>query len=76
MTELKRVIHCGIDFNLMESGDKEYREECLKYWLAKNCTGNYRYDWSFGDEFTIHFDEAKDYENSAVLAEGGIPRKD
>jgi len=75
MSDLKRTIHCGIDFNLMEKGDSAYREECLKEWLEINCTGKYSYEWSFADEFTIHFESSEDYTRSAILASDGIPHK-
>lgn len=75
MSELKRTVHCGIDFNLMEPGDAAYREECLRAWLERNCSGNYRYKWSFADEFTIYFDNAEDYNRSESLTLDGIPHK-
>lgn len=75
MGNLKRTIHCGIDFNLMESGDKEYREACLKEWLQKNCEGKYNYEWSYADEFTIEFESNEDYIRSEILSSEGIPHK-
>lgn len=73
MTDFKRVVHCGIDFNLMEKGDSEYREKCLKQWLEGNCTSSYRYEWSSMDEFTVYFDSEHDYQKSSELTESGIP---
>ncbi len=75
MKKYKMTIHCGIDFNLMEVGDKDYREACLKDWLEKNCVGQYTYEWSSADEFTIEFENSDDYVRAEVLSLEGIPHK-
>jgi len=76
MSEYQRKVFCGIEFNLRERGDADYRDACLKEWLEKNCSSPYRYEWWSGsaDDFMIYFDSKSDYEKSAVLLEK-IPHK-
>jgi hypothetical protein len=67
-------IFCGIDFNLMNAGDGDFREKCLEYWLNHNCNHTYNYRWSGPDTFGIEFECKDDMINARKLITYGIPR--